>query len=126
MDDNIKTFLESKNKNVLSKSLNNEIILKKNICENEKYKLKERLKTKNQLEKKRQEPSQRLKDKIENHQLIIGDLEAEIENLTTCFLQSIDLTNIALSKLRKLDPEKAHEMEYSQSLKTHNARRNRL
>lgn len=115
--DAIKKFLESKNKTSLSNNLNNQITLKSNLCENEKEKLRERLIIKKKLENKKEEPSQRLKDKIENHQLKIGDLEAEVKNIKSLFLQSIDSTNIALSELRKISPEKANEIDYITSLK---------
>ncbi|EKO3572243.1 hypothetical protein P0E94_001886 [Vibrio metschnikovii] len=113
----IKRFLESKNKTNLSNNLNDQIILKRNICDNEKEKLKERLIIKKKLEKRKEEPNQRLKDKIENHQLKIGDLEAEINNIKSLFLQSTEITNIALSELRKIDQKKANEIEFTIALK---------
>ncbi len=51
--DAIKRFLESKNKTNLSNNLNNQIILKGSICNNEKEKLKERLIIKKKLEKRK-------------------------------------------------------------------------
>ncbi|MGY2574886.1 hypothetical protein [Vibrio sp. C8] len=123
MDNNknaIKKFLESKNKTNLSNNLNDQIILKVNICDNEKEKLKGLLIIKKNLENRKEEPNQRLKDKIENHQLKIGDLETEINNIKSLFLQSIENTNIELSKLRKVDPKKANEIEFSIALKKPN------
>ncbi|GIA46619.1 hypothetical protein FXE71_06735 [Vibrio cholerae] len=120
MDNNknaIKIFLDSKNKTNLSNNLNDKIILKGNICDNEKEKLKERLIIKKNLENRKEDPSQRLKDKIESHQLKIGDLEAQINNIKSLFLQSIEITNIALSELRKVDLKKANEIEFSIALK---------
>ncbi|ENO7073333.1 hypothetical protein ACBZ37_003177 [Vibrio cholerae] len=115
--DTIKRFLELKNKTNLSNNLNEQVILKGNICNNEKEKLNERLIIKKNLENRKEALNQRLKDKIENHQLKIGDLEAEINNIKSLFLQSIEITNIALSELRKVDPKKANEIEFSIALK---------
>ncbi|MBF4318129.1 hypothetical protein EAY30_24970, partial [Vibrio anguillarum] len=71
-------FLESKNNIKSSNNLNEQIISKENLCVREKEQLNNKLKIKKELKRGNKEPSQKLKDKIEGHQLKIDDLESEI------------------------------------------------
>ncbi|WP_234910699.1 hypothetical protein [Vibrio anguillarum] len=112
-------FLESKNNIKSSNNLNEQIISKENLCVREKEQLNNKLKIKKELKRGNKEPSQKLKDKIEGHQLKIDDLESEISKIKSQFLKYVDISKGTISELRKIDPKKANELEYSLSLKKH-------
>ncbi|EMM2018552.1 hypothetical protein [Vibrio cholerae] len=123
--ESIVKFLESKNKICSSETLNERTILKESLCDREIEQLNNKLMLKKELERKNQEPSQKLKDKIEEHKFIIDKLESEIKTIKLLFLQSIDISNVAISELRKINPKKANDIENSISLKNHNINKTR-
>ncbi|WP_237333278.1 hypothetical protein [Vibrio anguillarum] len=112
-------FLESKNNIKSSNNLNEQIISKEKLCVREKEQVNNKLKIKKELKRGNKEPSQKLKDKIEGHQLKIDDLESEISKIKSQFLKYVDISKGTISELRKIDPKKANELEYSLSLKKH-------
>lgn len=121
----IEQFLKSKDKINLSQYLNEKSISKENLCDKEIEQLNNKLILKKELERKNQEPNQKLKDKIEEHKSIIDNLESEIKTIRLLFLQSIDISNVAISELRKINPKKANDIENSISLKNHNISKTR-
>lgn len=123
--ESIVKFLESKNKICSSETLNERTILKESLCDREIEQLNNKLMLKKELERKNQEPSQKLKDKIEEHKFIIDNLESEIKTIKLLFLKSIDISNVAISELRKINPKKANDIENSISLKNHNINKTR-
>ncbi|MBF4376024.1 hypothetical protein EAY46_23850 [Vibrio anguillarum] len=92
---------------------------KEKLCVREKEQVNNKLKIKKELKRGNKEPSQKLKDKIEGHQLKIDDLESEISKIKSQFLKYVDISKGTISELRKIDPKKANELEYSLSLKKH-------
>ncbi len=115
--ESIAKFLESKDKIKIKNSLDEKITKNQNLSISENEELKKKLLIKESLIKNKKYLPKKLKDKINEHIEVIDRLESEIFNIKTLFEQSIDIASIALFELRKMNPKKANEIEYSMALK---------
>jgi hypothetical protein len=80
-------------------------------------KLKNDIVLRDQILDKKEEPSEKLIDRIDNNQIFVEDLEAEITGLITEVFALTDRALIAISALRKVNSRLADQLENSLSLK---------
>ena len=80
-------------------------------------KLKSDLILRDQILDKKEKPSEKLIDRIDNNQIFVEDLEAEITGLITEVFALTDRALIAISALRKVNSRLADQLENSLSLK---------
>jgi len=80
-------------------------------------KLKSDLILRDQILDKKEKPSEKLIDRIDNNQIFVEELEAEITGLITEVFALTDRALIAISALRKVNSRLADQLENSLSLK---------